>query len=77
MYGGKIGLPELAVVLFVLFLISLWGQIFHKAGYSRWLVLLVAIPLVNVFVIIWFAFSKWPVEIELERLRSNAGSPTR
>jgi len=35
------------------------------------------VPLLNFVTMLWFAFAKWPVEIELERLGSNAGSPTR
>ncbi len=34
--------------------------IFSKAGYSRWLSLLVLIPLVNVAVLYFLAFSNWP-----------------
>ena len=75
--GIGMGLPELLIVLIILFVISLWAQIFHKAGYSRLLVLLMFVPLLNVVTILWFAFAKWPVETELERLRSIAGGPTR
>ena len=34
--------------------------IFSKAGYSRWLSLLLLIPLVNVAVLYFLAFSTWP-----------------
>ena len=48
---------------------------FAQAGYSPWLGLTLIVPLVNLIVFIWFAFSKWPVRAELDRLRLN--SPTR
>jgi type II secretory pathway component PulF len=35
--------------------------IFSKAGYSKWLALLMAFPLVNVILLYFIAFSKWPV----------------
>ncbi len=34
--------------------------IFGKAGYPRWLSLLLLIPLVNVVVLYFLAFSTWP-----------------
>jgi len=77
MFGGKLGLPELAVVLLILGLVfAIYGQIFHKAGYSRLWCLCIVVPLVNLVVLLWLAYSKWPVEIELERLRmAQAQSP--
>jgi len=36
------------------------GRIFSKAGYSRWLGLTMVIPLVNLVVLVWFAFADWP-----------------
>jgi hypothetical protein len=63
---GTLGLPELIVALV---LCAFWGSlgffvfgnIFAKAGYSRWLGLLVVIPLIHLVVLIWFAFADWPV----------------
>ena len=34
--------------------------IFSKAGYSRWLSLLLLIPLINVAILYCLAFSTWP-----------------
>jgi hypothetical protein len=34
--------------------------IFSKAGYSKWLALLMAAPLINVIILYFIAFSKWP-----------------
>lgn len=38
-----------------------WVQIFNKAGYTGWLTLLFLIPVVNIILFLWFAFSEWPV----------------
>lgn len=35
-------------------------QILHKAGYSRWWILLYFVPLVNIVALWLFAFRKWP-----------------
>ncbi len=50
----------LYVVLFIIFIVA-WAEIFMKAGYNRWLCFLVVIPIVNLIVFLWFAYSKWPV----------------
>ncbi len=70
-----LGFPELIVIVAILALaLVVWGKIFAQAGYSPWLGLTLIVPLVNLIVFIWFAFSKWPVRAELDRLRLN--SPT-
>ena len=37
------------------------SEILRKAGYSRWWVLLLLIPLVNFIGLFLFAFSQWPI----------------
>ena len=72
---ANLGFLELMVILAILaFALVVWGKIFAQAGYSPWLGLTLVVPLVNLIVFLWFAFSKWPVRAELERLRLN--SPT-
>ena len=74
MYGGKIGLPELAVVFFIVVVFVLpYVKIFQKAGYSGWLAICMLFPILNIIVLFWFAFSKWPIELQLERLRAGQG----
>jgi uncharacterized protein (DUF983 family) len=34
--------------------------IFEKAGYSKWLSLLMVVPVVNIIAIYYLAFSEWP-----------------
>jgi hypothetical protein len=58
--GGAIAFFVWLVVLF--FMIYVWSRILHKAGYSRWLALLLLVPLANIALVIWFAFATWPLE---------------
>ncbi len=71
MFGGKIGLPELAVILFLVLLCWPWFKIVGKTGNSKWLGLLLFVALVN-YIFLWvFAYSKWPIENELAQLRAK------
>jgi hypothetical protein len=74
----SIGFPELVVVLavlcFIVFMLFVYGRIFCKAGYSRWISLTMFVPLVNIGVLIWFAFAEWPIIKELGRLRLTTQS---
>jgi hypothetical protein len=42
---------------------AIFGAIFRKAGYSGWLGLLMAVPLVNLITLLWFATAHWPLEM--------------
>jgi uncharacterized membrane protein YhaH (DUF805 family) len=56
-----LGLPELLfLMIFCLVAFVPFWKIFSKAGYSGWLCLLMAIPLINVITVFWFAFADWP-----------------
>jgi len=58
---GGIGVWQLIIVVIILALpIWIYGRILKKAGYSRWWVLLIFIPIVNIIMIWVFAFAKWP-----------------
>jgi hypothetical protein len=35
--------------------------IFSKAGYSKWLSLLMLVPVANMVLLYYFAFSTWPI----------------
>ncbi|HEY5177853.1 MAG TPA: hypothetical protein VII95_20050 [Terriglobales bacterium] len=52
-------------VIGIAFAVIVFGNIFSKAGYSRWYGVAMAIPPLNIVVIIWFAFSTWPIERKL------------
>ncbi len=56
----------------LLLALFVWGMIFRRAGYSFAMALLMFIPLVNFIWLLIFAFSKWPVQRELEAYRSGA-----
>lgn len=64
----------LYVAILVLFIVA-YVKIVTKAGYSGWWVLIGLVPLVGIVMFLVFAFSKWPVQRELEALRaqSNVG----
>jgi len=57
----SIGLPELLIVV-VLAGAIVWpaSRICAKAGYSRWLGLVAILPIGNVFLLWFLAFSEWP-----------------
>lgn len=57
--AGAIGLA-VAVLVAAVFVIS-WIFICSKAGYSKWLGLLMLVPLVNVIFFLYFAFARWPI----------------
>jgi hypothetical protein len=79
MFGGKIGLPEL-LILFIISLTLLpvlaWWKIFSKAGYPAALGLTMLIPGVSLFVLLWFAFSTWPIERN-QGVQEPSGQPLR
>jgi heme/copper-type cytochrome/quinol oxidase subunit 2 len=60
-------------VLVILFLFSIWWKIFKKAGYSGALGLLMFIPIINFILLFILAFSKWPVQRQLEQLQQQLG----
>jgi glucan phosphoethanolaminetransferase (alkaline phosphatase superfamily) len=68
-----IGPIELAIILLVGILpaIAFW-KIFAKAGYPGALGLLALLPLVNLIMFFFLAFSDWPVLKELKTLRHNS-----
>jgi hypothetical protein len=62
--GRVIGLPEVLFVggfvfWFLVLVVPFW-QIFKKAGFSPWLSILMAIPLLNAVVLYFLAFARWP-----------------
>ena len=58
MMGGGMG-PLMMLVMAAVIIVPFWF-IFSKAGYSKWLSLLMVVPLVNVILLYFLAFSKWP-----------------
>ena len=70
--GGR-GLG-LALILLVVVIVAA-VKILPKAGYSAWFSLLLLIPLVNLVMVLVFAFSDWPVQKELRHYRQGGSGP--
>ena len=62
MYMGPFGL--FAWLIMMLLIILPFWFIFSKAGHSRWLSLLMVIPIINVVMLYFLAFSTWPNQRE-------------
>jgi hypothetical protein len=72
----SIGLPELVVIVIVLFIVVWpWWKILTKAGYSGGLSILMVIPPISVIVLFYFAIAEWPVLKELNALRQRVPPP--
>ena len=70
MIGGRLGIPELLIILILFGIFSLtiiaWWRFFSKAGYPGPLSLTMLIPLASIIVFFWFAFAEWPIERKLK-----------
>jgi hypothetical protein len=53
------------LILLVWAFVAIFGRIVNRAGYSRWWLLTLVVPVVNLIMVWVFAFAIWPV--------SNAG----
>ena len=63
------GVWEFLIIISILVLLVLpFWTIFSKAGYSSWWSLLILIPWFNLFVIYYFAFSKWPIYKSISKI---------
>jgi len=62
----------IGLVAGIVFAFAVFGNIFSKAGYSRWYGLLTLIPGLNLVLLIAFAYSNWPIENELLKSQFNA-----
>jgi hypothetical protein len=59
------GLGIIGIILYlamIAFFIYCYCRIAGRAGYSPWAGLLMLVPLVNIILIFYFAFTTWPVE---------------
>ncbi|RMI04732.1 DUF805 domain-containing protein [Cellulomonas triticagri] len=69
---GGVGLV-IAIGVWLVVLIA-YIRIIQKAGYSGWWVLIGLVPVVNVIMFLVFAYSRWPVQRELDARRAGAGA---
>ena len=51
--------PLMMLVFAALIIVPFWF-IFKKAGYSQWLGVLMVVPIVNLVLLYFLAFSNWP-----------------
>ena len=58
--------PIMMLIFGALIVVPFWF-IFQKAGYSRWLALLMLVPPLNVIMLYFLAFSTWPIQGRTER----------
>ena len=49
------------LVLIVWAFVAVFGRILNRAGYSRWWLLTMVVPLLNLIMLWVFAFASWPV----------------
>jgi uncharacterized membrane protein len=49
------------LVLIVWALVAVFGRILNRAGYSRWWLLTMVVPVLNLIMLWVFAFASWPV----------------
>jgi hypothetical protein len=81
--GGLLpGGPVTSIVIVALFVITLivlavaFYKLFQKAGLSGAIGLLMLVPVVNLGIALYLAFTEWPVLTELARLKLVAAFPT-
>ncbi len=73
MYCPAMGLSGPLVMLLTAAAVILpFWFIFLKAGYSKWLSLLMVVPLVNVVLLYFLAFSRWPALVDR---KNSPGQP--
>jgi hypothetical protein len=75
-YVGPEAFPFIAIFVFALALLIIVPiklliccMVFHKAGYSWALGLLMLVPIANIIMIFVLAFGDWPVRRELRQLK--------
>jgi len=61
MNGGMgMGMSPIWMLVYVLVIVVPFWFIFGKAGFSKWLSLLMVIPVVNLLALYYLAFAQWP-----------------
>ncbi len=68
--GGAFGCGLMAI--FLALFIAVWWKVIAKTGNSGALALLIVIPLANLGLVLFLAFSEWPLE---RRVKELEGAP--
>ena len=71
--AGVVIFSLIAGLIGFIFALVIYWRIFSKAGYSGARSLLMLIPIVNLIIVIMFAFAEWPIQRELKQLRQAGG----
>jgi energy-converting hydrogenase Eha subunit B len=67
-----LGLPELLLIAVIAVVAVLpASRICAKAGYPAWLGALAILPVANVVLAFFLAFSRWPIERQVEALQQD------
>lgn len=64
------------ITIWIVFIIA-YIKIITKAGYSGWWVLILLVPIVNIVMLLAFAYKEWPIRRELAELRGWANQIQR
>lgn len=70
---GSMGVIVLFYIVIFALVMAIYWKIVSKAGYPGWYALGMLVPCLNLVLIIMFAFVEWPIERELNYLRSQQG----
>gem|GEM_PF-1327298 len=71
-FAGFMAIWVIIAIAIFIFSIYIYWRIASKAGYNGALSLLMLVPVVNLLVLLLFAFSEWPLEQEVRRLRGGS-----
>jgi len=71
--GGALLCYFLFIVLLIVGMIFVYYKIVQRTGYNGWMALLMFVPLVNFGLLLYLAFSDWPVQLENRDLRARLG----
>jgi len=74
--GAIIGIGLFGLVMAIIFFVA-YVKIISRAGYSGWWVLVMFVPILNVVMLLIFAYKQWPIQRELAELRGWANQIQR
>jgi hypothetical protein len=71
--GGALLCYFLFIALLIVGMVYVYYKIVQRTGYNGWMALLMFVPLVNLGLLLYLAFSDWPVQLENRDLRARLG----
>lgn len=73
-YGSIVAIALLGIT-YLIMAIAMY-QFLKKAGLTPWIAILMLVPVANLIVALWAAFTSWPIVREVERLKMLAATAT-